>query len=278
MRKRIILTFSVLVLALMLSACYPESDKEYVKPKHVSENNTNVSEVNKETNEASTEVDVAEVEVEKEDPTKEKESKKEESEKEKDSKKTKKNKKVKKDKKESTIKETKKVANDKKQSIEAEKPKKKATEQKTTKKDNDDGWISDHDQRDEDSTEVTDKDGKPIDKSPVNHIDGLDEALNAEMLSKISKYHVSLVENGPKNDDFPKSNLQAVEYYEDEYRFGYVVRYGQGKIGLLERYHESTTESMTLFGMPEGSENLKSDTAQAYKDTGKILIENNKVQ
>ncbi|WP_103981283.1 hypothetical protein [Helcococcus massiliensis] len=104
----------------------------------------------------------------------------------------------------------------------------------------------------------------------------LNSDLTAEMQNFLKDYSVTLIESDDLNyNQFPKENLQAIAKYETKDSIGYVVRYGENKIGNAVYYKESTTGVFVVFNGENilGDNNLiKNDSPEEYKEAAKKII------
>ena len=104
----------------------------------------------------------------------------------------------------------------------------------------------------------------------------LNSNLTTEMQNFLKDYSVTLIESDDLNyNQFPKEHLQAIAKYETKDSIGYIVRYGENKIGNAVYYKESTTGVFVVFNGENilGDNNLiKNDSPEEYKEAAKKII------
>lgn len=104
----------------------------------------------------------------------------------------------------------------------------------------------------------------------------LNSDLTTEMQNFLKDYSVTLIESDDLNyNQFPKVHLQAIAKYETKDSIGYIVRYGENKIGNAVYYKESTTGVFVVFNGENilGDNNLiKNDSPEEYKEAAKKII------
>ena len=104
----------------------------------------------------------------------------------------------------------------------------------------------------------------------------LNSDLTTEMQNFLKDYSVTLIESDDLNyNQFPKEHLQAIAKYETKDSIGYIVRYGENKIGNAVYYKESTTGVFVVFNGENllGDNNLiKNDSPEEYKEAAKKII------
>lgn len=125
--------------------------------------------------------------------------------------------------------------------------------------------------------DIKDKDRKN-DNKVTDSIDTSKSANDAfknkitEDLQKVLKdFDVTLIAGQDVTSDmFPKENFQAIAKFENNNSFGYIVRYGVNRIGLLQYHKESTTGIMNLTDsklLLKLNENpIKNDTVEEFKE------------
>lgn len=106
----------------------------------------------------------------------------------------------------------------------------------------------------------------------------LNNNLTNELQEQLKNLSVTLITiNGVTYDQFPEENLQAIAKYKDSESYGWIVRYGENKIGLAQIYNSSTTGVLVMFDgrsvLESDVDVITNDSVQEFKSQAEKIIQ-----
>ena len=141
-----------------------------------------------------------------------------------------------------------------------------------------DDYINDNDQKEDPIVNT-----EPVKDDYINDNDqkedsaaAFDKKLQARMQNDLSNLQVTLVYGYNETKIIPKDTLTAIKRWNNDYAWGYAVKYGTNKIGFLYRIPEAATQSATLFANADASSKIKNNTPSEFLQYADVVIENGK--